>query len=761
MHVSLNILKNHPLQPTPSILFQVNQKKYLFNICENFNRFLYQTKEINNYSGFNIFLTNSNYENFSGLFPFLFTVSLQKMGKDTKIYVPSNFINYLDKIKFLMGTSFLGYSFYGIDSNFDEKMLRLGINNKDEILMRFKKSNNLKLNEIFLNIPQNDSEIKLNNASSNFLKQENIFQDGFVRIIPIIVKSESKDYISYVIIVDYSTMNINNDIISKYKITELTYSYFKNLGEILLNKNERIFARNFPDLNKKSDVFWILDVPSIEILEKLKKNPIIQEYACKNLDSNKYSFKSIMHLTSSYTYNDSSYKEFLNRFKDCKHLFFPSDQPTDRQRIFRHHKLTKNYHKYFHKQFPGFYHLNSKSSSNDCLNLASIFKNQHYFDFNKSEFVNFILYTRNNFHPPKNSINFDKYYADFVKFQNHQEKKPIFSNYNPFIRILGTASAFSSEFLNTSSIYINISEDNKHGILLDCGDGAFYQLYDQFGPDKIDQILIDLNIIYISHFHFDHHLGVFEVLRKRKDALRKKNASSSENPLFLIIPKNLSLWIFNFCTFIEKIDDFHIVFTSELSTSSCNLDKKNEISSISKDSESLQYINIASSDTIESTPIFSNNIKLLKNFLALKNISTFKTVRTIHCSESHALIFEHKDKIKIVYSGDTRPCLDLINNAKNATLLIHEATYLNDQLAKENDHCSISESIDIVRKIKPWRTIFTHFSAKNDNFQISRYPDSDNIVVAKDHMRMKLEDLEFMPKINDCLYYLHERDNNL
>lgn len=759
MHVSLNILKNHPLQPTPSILFQVNQKKYLFNICENFNRFLYQTKEINNYNGFNIFLTNLHYENFSGLFPFLFTMSLQKMGKDTKIYAPSNFINYLDKIKFLMGTSLLGYSFYGIDVKYDERFLRLGINNKDEILIRFKESNNPNLKEIFSNIPQNDSNIKLNNASSHFLKQENIFQDGFITVIPIIIKSDSKDHISYVVIIDYSTMDISNEILRKNKVNELTYSYFKNLGEVFVNKNERIFARNFPDLNKKSDVFFILDVPSIEIFKKLKENHVLETYASQNLDSKKYNLKSIMHLTSPNIYNDAIYREFMDKFNQCEHLFFPSNQPTDRQRNFRHHKLTKNYHKYFHKQFPGFHHLNNKTTSNECLNIPSVFKNQHYFDFKKNAFVNFILYTRNNFHPPKNSINFDKYYTEFAKFQNHQVKNELFSNYNPFIRILGTASAFSSEFRNTTSIYINISEDNKHGMLLDCGDGTFYQLYDQFGPDKIDQILIDLNIIYISHFHFDHHLGIFEVLRKRKDALKRLNISPLENPLFLLIPKNLSIWIHNFLAFIEKIDNFHILFTSELCMN--NLEHKKEIPSIYKDSESLQYMNIASSDGFEASPNFSNCIKLFNDFLALKNITTFKTIRTNHCSESHALIFEHKDNIKIAYSGDTRPCLDLINHAKNATLLIHEATFLNDQDAKESSHCSISETIDIVRKVKPWRTIITHFSGKNDNFQISRYSGSDEIVVARDHMRMKLGDLEFMPKINDCLYYLHERDNNL
>lgn len=69
-------------------------------------------------------------------------------------------------------------------------------------------------------------------------------------------------------------------------------------------------------------------------------------------------------------------------------------------------------------------------------------------------------------------------------------------------------------------------------------------------------------------------------------------------------------------------------------------------------------------------------------------------------------------KLKIVYSGDTEPCQNLINYAKNSTLLIHEAT-MTDQWVREaklGHHCTTSQTLDVIEKTNAWRSITTHFS---------------------------------------------------
>lgn len=76
---------------------------------------------------------------------------------------------------------------------------------------------------------------------------------------------------------------------------------------------------------------------------------------------------------------------------------------------------------------------------------------------------------------------------------------------------------------------------------------------------------------------------------------------------------------------------------------------------------------------------------------------------------------EMKGNGRIVYSGDTRPCQNLINYSRGCSLLIHEATFDHDMLdrAKARKHTTSEEVISVVNYVKPWRTILTHFSIRN------------------------------------------------
>lgn len=122
---------------------------------------------------------------------------------------------------------------------------------------------------------------------------------------------------------------------------------------------------------------------------------------------------------------------------------------------------------------------------------------------------------------------------------------------------------------------------------------------------------------------------------------------------------------------------------------------------------------------------------------------------------------------KVVYSGDTRPTKMLIKEGEGAGLLIHEATF-RDELAKNaemNMHCTIKEAVDVAREMKCWRVILTHFSQRYNSMPIKekdlvRIKEKDeeyfdylvnNCVFAFDLMRIKVEDLEYLPKMNEAV----------
>ena len=72
---------------------------------------------------------------------------------------------------------------------------------------------------------------------------------------------------------------------------------------------------------------------------------------------------------------------------------------------------------------------------------------------------------------------------------------------------------------------------------------------------------------------------------------------------------------------------------------------------------------------------------------------------------------------KVTYSGDTTPCEEMIELAKDSTLLIHESTYVKEDIdkAKENYHSTSSDAALIAKKSNSKKLILTHISTRYQN----------------------------------------------
>jgi ribonuclease Z len=100
---------------------------------------------------------------------------------------------------------------------------------------------------------------------------------------------------------------------------------------------------------------------------------------------------------------------------------------------------------------------------------------------------------------------------------------------------------------------------------------------------------------------------------------------------------------------------------------------------------------------------------------------------------------------KIVYTGDTRPCERTIRIAKNADVLIHDASFTSDlqEWAEETKHSTAKEAAEIARLAGVRQLILTHISARYSKDSKPLLDDAratfKNVIVAEDFMSLEVE----------------------
>lgn len=146
----------------------------------------------------------------------------------------------------------------------------------------------------------------------------------------------------------------------------------------------------------------------------------------------------------------------------------------------------------------------------------------------------------------------------------------------PKVIFLGTGSSSPKNIRNTSGILLYTAPDCS--MLLDCGEGTYEQLVRLFGRDKIDEIMLNLKAIYVSHLHADHHLGFIGIIKGRRRAI--ENLLESKNhlfkdedltksgkvdklnigPLYLVAPPTISSYLKTYDSDVEHImEDFNLI----------------------------------------------------------------------------------------------------------------------------------------------------------------------------------------------------------
>ena len=271
------------------------------------------------------------------------------------------------------------------------------------------------------------------------------------------------------------------------------------------------------------------------------------------------------------------------------------------------------------------------------------------------------------------------------------------------VTFLGTSGSVPQKDKNFASVLISFRGDV---LLFDCPEGTQRQLM------KSEHSMMSINNIFISHMHADHFLGLFGwistmTLNQRKEKLTihspkggtekiKKIMKEVIYPSFEIEFKEIKKGtlikneFFEVKTFPLKheIPCFGFVFKET--------DKKGEF-----DRAKAEKLGIPPGP-LYAKLVAGEKIKVNGKVFTQKDVMNYTKGR---------------EGRKVLIVADTRPIKTTITEAKNAELLIHEATFLESQKDKaiEALHSTTTEAAEIAHKAKAKKLALYHFSARNTN----------------------------------------------
>ena len=267
---------------------------------------------------------------------------------------------------------------------------------------------------------------------------------------------------------------------------------------------------------------------------------------------------------------------------------------------------------------------------------------------------------------------------------------------------LGTGGAWPTKKRNVSSTAV-IFRDKV--ILVDCGEGTQRQIHwSSFSFMKISHVLI-------THFHTDHFLGLFGLMESMY-------LNERERPLEIIGPPGLT-WLIDslvglgmikktFPLRVTEVEDGGILDIDGASvTAFANSHGARSLGYVIRENQRRGKFNRdkALKLGIPEGPLFGK-LQGGKEIIMDEKIIVPEMV-----------MGPPRPGIKLVFSGDTHLCPELVKQAAGADVLVHESTYGEDmrEKADEYKHSTARLAAEAARDAGVRYLILTHISPRYDD----------------------------------------------
>lgn len=298
------------------------------------------------------------------------------------------------------------------------------------------------------------------------------------------------------------------------------------------------------------------------------------------------------------------------------------------------------------------------------------------------------------------------------------------------ITFLGTVSGIPSKQRNHPAIVLEYFGEEKDTLLFDCGEGTQLQLM------KSGISFMKINKIFITHWHADHFAGLIPLIQTMNLEKRRKE-------LKIFAPEAEK--------FISNILDLGY-FGCRFPVTAINVPFEGDAITLIDEAEEYQVLSIPVLHTVPTVAYcfkekdrWSIDLKKLKE-LGLRRGYWLKKLKKYGKSEYRGKevkieeVANLKPGLKVVYSGDTKPCDNLLNLAIDSDLLIHDGTFLEEEETKA--HADVKQAAQIAKKANVKRLILTHISRRyTDAKELEEEARKvfENTKVAYDFMKVKLK----------------------
>ena len=229
-------------------------------------------------------------------------------------------------------------------------------------------------------------------------------------------------------------------------------------------------------------------------------------------------------------------------------------------------------------------------------------------------------------------------------------------------------------------------------VLFDCGEGTQLKILEK-------GLGINVDVVAITHMHGDHVLGLPGMIQTMGLLGRQKE-------LTILGPKELKDFLEESFSRTKFEPNFPIKFVDSYEGPDFRIAPFETCHTV----ESRGYVyEERERRNLDVEKLRAEGIRDYRVFRALKEGKTVQYGGRTLIPEDYLIITKGK---KIVYTGDTRPCNNVIEASKNADVLIHDSTFDNNEEAHLYGHSNASDAAEVASKAGVGTLVLFHYSAR-------------------------------------------------